>query len=279
MFNSRVPESRATVTTTKPRADSVAFLGAGTMGTALLRGSLLGGLDRHSVWVAARRAERAGELAKELGVYATTSNAEAAGNCAIVVLAVPPDAVPEIVVEIQDSLAPSTILISIADQISLTELHEHLPVYTAAARVMPSLLCEIGSGISLVTFDERCTPAQRQAASELLGRSGQVIETSEEEQPVLAVLSSGGPGYFAYAAEAMIDTLTEQGVSGKAAREVAVAVMGGTARWLAESDRTPSDLQRKVCTPGGAGSKRIAELDRLGVAAGIIAALMKNVDE
>lgn len=215
MFNSRVPESRATVTTTKPRADSVAFLGAGTMGTALLRGSLLGGLDRHSVWVAARRAERAGELAKELGVYATTSNAEAAGNCAIVVLAVPPDAVPEIVVEIQDSLAPSTILISIADQISLTELHEHLPVHTAAARVMPSLLCEIGSGISLVTFDERCTPAQRQAASELLGRSGQVIETSEEEQPVLAVLSSGGPGYFAYAAEAMIDALTEQGVSGR----------------------------------------------------------------
>ncbi|MFT3945305.1 MAG: prephenate dehydrogenase/arogenate dehydrogenase family protein [Ancrocorticia sp.] len=258
---------------------AVAFLGAGTMGTALLAGSLRGGLAPDTVWVAARRSERAAELAEDFGVHAITNNAEAVSHCEVVVLAVPPNAVSEVLGEVRDSLQPGAVVVSIADQVSLADLHEHLPFHTAAVRVMPSLVCEVGAGISLVTFDDRCTSAQCAAVSELLARSSQVIETREADQGALAVLSSGGPGYYAYATAAMIDTLTAQGIPANTAQEVAVAAMSGTATWLAKPGGTLEDLQRKVCTPGGAGAKRIAELDRLGVATGITAALTKNVYE
>ncbi len=277
MSDSHAPASQPLIKATEPWKGSVAFLGAGTMGTALLAGSLRGGLDSDAVWVAARRAERAEELSKEFGVHATSSNAEAVRHGEIVVLAVPSLAVPEVLAEVRDSLLPGAVVVSIADQVSLADLHAHVPSH-GVVRVMPSLMCEIGSGISLVTFDG-CTLAQRQKVEKLLERSGQVIETSETDQSTLAVLSSGGPGYFAYAAAAMIDALVGQGVAASMAQQVAVAAMDGTAKWLAEPDHTPSDLQRKVCTPGGAGSKRIAELNRLGVAAGITAALTKNVYE
>ena len=286
MSDSRVPEIHSTARETMmpPPADAcldaaVSFLGSGTMGTALLAGSLRGGLAPGTTWVAARRIERAEELSKEFGVRATTSSGEAVRHAEIIVLAVPPAAVPEVLVEVRNSLPSDAVVVSIADQVSLANLHEFVPSYTAVVRVMPSLMCEIGSGISLVTFDERCTSVQRQKVEKLLGRSGRVIETSEKDQSTLAVLSSGGPGYFAYFVTAMIEALTEQGVVVNTAQEVAVAAMGGTAQWLGEPDRTPFELLRKVCTPGGAGSHRIAELNRLGVAAGITAALTKNVYE
>lgn len=264
---------------TEQPGTAVAFLGAGTMGTALLAGSLQGGLAPDTVWVAARRAERVNELAKEFGVRATISNVEAVSHCEVVVLAVPPDAVSEVLDEVRDSLRPDVVVVSIADRVSLADLQEHIPSHAAAVRVMPSLMCEVRAGISLVTFDDRCTPAQRLAVSELLARSSQVIETSEADQPVLAVLSSGGPGYFAYVTAAMTNALTQQGIPANTAQEVAVATMDGTTQWLSEPGRAPLDLQRKVCTPGGAGAKRIAELDRLGVAEAITAALTKNVYE
>ncbi len=254
-------------------ASRVALVGVGTMGEALLAGSLDGGLPPDAVQVSARRRERVDELTARYAIAGTTSNAEAADGAAIVVLAVGPQAVPEVLAEIGDRLADDAVLACIADGVSLADLHAHLPGHGAVARVMPSLAAQVGGGVTLLTCSEECTDSQAGAVAAFFARSGRVLRVAEEEQAVLAPLSSGGPAYFFYVAAAMVDAGVRRGIPRDRARDLVADALAGAAGWMAAGDEEPERLTEKVCSPGGAGARRIAVLDDRRVPEAFLAAL------
>ncbi|WP_220433291.1 pyrroline-5-carboxylate reductase [Kocuria coralli] len=255
----------------------VAFLGTGTMGGALLKGSLDGGLDAGSVRVTARRQSRVDELVAAHGVRGTTDNAEAATHASVVVLAVGPASIPDVLGEIAGHLTDGAVVVSIADGISLEDLRGGLPGTVSVARAMPSLAAEVGSGLTLLTFERGCADEQRNAVTALFERSGEVLEVDEEQQADLSVLSSGGPAYFFYVAAAMIEAAAIRGVNRDLGRRLVAQAMAGSAAWLQRESEAPDELRARVCAPGGAGISRIAELDERAVRAAFIDALTKDV--
>ncbi|MGD9695059.1 MAG: pyrroline-5-carboxylate reductase family protein [Thermoleophilia bacterium] len=258
-------------------ATTIAILGAGTMGEALLTGSLDGGLAAHDVWVTARSARRVDDLVATYGVHGTTDNARAASGAGIVVLAVPPQNVTDLVAEVADHLGDGAVVVSLADGISLADLEGLLPRGAAAARAMPSLTSRVGHGLTLLTTGDGCTEEQAEAITAFLGRSGEVVRVEEDRQAALGPLSSGGPAYFLYVADAMIEAGAVRGVPRDLARRLVARAMAGSAAWLQDSAEDAAALRAQVTAPGGAGIRRIAELDRRAVRAAFVTALTRSV--
>ena len=256
---------------------TTAFLGTGTMGEALLKGSLAGGLRPSDTRVTARRQQRVDSLAETYGVRGTTDNAAAVADADIVVVTVPPEHVTTVLATIADHLPAGAVVISIADGVSLATLGRDLPDGVAAARAMPSLAAEVGHGVTLLTLGDGYTAAQAAAASELLGRSGEVITVDEDQHAVMGPLSSGGLAYFFYVADAMIEAGAMRGIARDVGRRLVAQVMVGSTSFLLTTDDTADELRARTCAPGGAGIRRIAELDARAVRAALVAALTREV--
>ncbi|MFF9544325.1 pyrroline-5-carboxylate reductase family protein [Streptomyces albidoflavus] len=253
--------------------EKVAFLGAGAVSEALVGGALAGGLDPGQVWVTARSREHVDAVSASHGVRGTTDNAAAAFEAGIVVLAVPAAGVAQVLDEIAGPLRDGAVVVSLADGVPLAELEERLPEGVGAARAMPSLTARAGEGLTLLTPGASCSAAQADAAAGLFERSGKVVRVAEEQHAVLGPLSSGGPAYVLYLAEAMIEAGAVRGVPRDLARELVTQVLTGTAAWLRADSREVATLREKVCAPGGAGIRRIAALDRHAVRAAVVSAL------
>jgi len=256
---------------------TVAFLGVGTMGEALLKGSLDGGLPAGDVWVTARDHDRIGELTDAYGVRGTTDNAEAVGNARIIVLAVLPRQVQGLLTDIAGRLRDDAVVVCLADGVTIADVRRELPQGVAVVRAMPSLTARFGRGLTLVTFGESCTEQQSAEVEAFFARSGEVIRIEEGRHADLGPLSSGGPAYFFYVADAMIEAGALRGVPRDLGRRLVAQAMAGCAAWLQESDADAGVLRAKVCAPGGAGIRRIAELDERAVRAAFVAALTKGV--
>lgn len=256
---------------------TVAFVGTGAMGEALLKGSLDGGLAAQDVWATARSRRRVDDLVASYGVSGTTDNARAAAGAGIVVLAVPPAAVTGVLAEIAGHLRDDVVVVLLADGISLADIEGQLHKDVAAARAMPSLTAQVGHGLTLLTTNDACSAAQAQALAELFGRSGEVLFVEEEQQEVLSPLSSGGPAYFFYVADAMIEAGVARGMSHDLARRLVAQALAGSAAWLRDGSADAAALCAEVSPPGGGGSRRIAELDRHAVRAAFVEALTREV--
>lgn len=243
------------------------------MGEALLAGALDGGLPPKALRVQARRQKRADELASHYGVHATIDIAEAVRGARLVVLAVIPQAVPEVLAEIADHLDDDAVVACIAYGVALTDLQAGLGEHRAVARAMPSMASQVGSGVTLLTFAAECTDEQTNATTSFFAHSSTVMPVGEREQIQLGPLTGGGPAYFFYLAAAMIDAGVRRGIPRDGARDLVVDALAGAANWISASAEKPEDLIAKVCTPGGAMARRMAILDQRGVHDTIVAAL------
>ncbi len=256
---------------------AVAILGTGTMGEALLAGSLDGGLAADEVWVTSRTQKRVDDLVATYGVHGTTDNVEAASTARIVVLAVPPSHVSEVIAEVAGHLSDGAVVVSLADAVALADIEDLLPAGVAAVRAMPSLTAQVGHGLTLVTTGDTCTDEQAETVTALLGLSGEVIHVDEDRQAALSPLSSGGPAYFLYVADAMVEAGAMRGIPRDLARRLVTQAMAGSAAWLRDSSEDAAVLRAEVTAPGGAGIRRIAELDRHAVRAAFVTALTRPV--
>ncbi|MFJ4714539.1 pyrroline-5-carboxylate reductase [Streptomyces sp. NPDC088785] len=255
---------------------TVAFLGTGTMGEALLTGALAGGLDPSDMWVTARSQDHVDALTSSYAVHGTTDNATAAANAQVVVLAVPPAGLTDILAEIAGRLEEGAVVVSLADGITLADLEDLLPDGVAAARAMPSLTASVGHGLTLLTPGASCSTAQAETVTRFFERSGKVLRIAEDQHAVLSPLSSGGPAYVFYLADAMIEAGAVRGVPRDLARELITQVLTGSAAWLRADSAEVATLREKVCAPGGTGIRRIAALDRHAVRAAVVSALTQE---
>ncbi|MGN0097334.1 MAG: pyrroline-5-carboxylate reductase family protein [Corynebacterium sp.] len=249
------------------------FLGAGTMGEALLNGSLTGGVDPDTVTVTSRHRERADQLASTYGVHGTTDTAAAVAEAQLVIVALPPDRVPDTLRSLGDTLRPHTVVVSLADGVTLSDLAEILPDGVGVVRAMPSLTARVGQGLTLLTAHP-CSETQLDDVTSFFSRSGEVLHVEEGQQARLAPLSSGGSAHILYVVDAMVEAAALRGVPRDVARKVMTQTLTGTAALLdGRGDLAPSQLREQMCAPGGGGIRRIAALDRRGVRSAFLDAL------
>jgi len=236
------------------------LVGAGKMGGTLLKGWLDGGLDPRAVVVVdpTPPADTTAMLAAA-GVRALSS--PPSGTTAkVIVVAVKPQVIGEVLPGLRGVAGPKTLSISIAAGTTLTTLAAGLGD-TAIVRSMPNTPAQIGRGITAAIANARVDTAGRALAGELLSAVGEVVWVADEGLMDAATAVSGsGPAYVFLLAECLAEAAVAAGFDQSAADRLARATVTGAGELLRRSDLSPSELRENVTSPNGTTAAALAVL-------------------
>jgi pyrroline-5-carboxylate reductase len=269
-MSSKLSESRLTV------------LGAGKLGGILLRAYLKQGLfDASRTTATVKHAERAAALAKERGVSVTNDNREAVRGADIILLAVKPQAVAEVLQEIASEIDAQS-LISVAASVPTSYLQQQLAdagggklSEVAVVRAMPNTPAAVGCGMTAICRGTHAGEDHLEIARSMFDAVGRTIVLDEKHMDAVTGLSASGPA-FAYI---ILESLAEAGVKVGLPRDVATLLaaqtMKGSASVVLETGDHPALLKDAVTTPAGCTIDGILELEEGKLRVTLIKAVVK----
>jgi len=245
-----------------------ALIGGGTMGGAIVAGLLSRGLlPPQRIMVSDVRVERVAELQELHRIRGMTDNLEAVAEADVVVLAIKPQVLPEVMRELRGKLPTGALVISIVAGASISLLKEGL-AHPAIVRVMPNTPVQVGEGMAVWTASEAVSLAQRDQASAILRALGEEVYVKEEKYLDMATaLSGSGPAYVLLFLEALIDAGVYMGFARPIAEKLAWQTMWGTLTLIRERGGHPAVLRNQVTSPGGTTAEALQVLERGGVRA------------
>jgi len=245
----------------------VAFIGGGNMGEAMLAAVLEKDLAKpKAIWVSDVSEARRQHLEQKYGVAMAGSNRQAVEKGEVVVLAIKPQNLAEVMAELGGRLKSGQLVLSIIAGAKIDTLSKGLK-HNVIARAMPNTPAQIGEGISVWTATPVVTEQQRKWVGAILGAMGGEIYVADEEYIDMATAISGsGPAYFFLMVESLIDAAVAIGLPRDMARELVLQTMLGSGRLIQKSGEEPAELRRKVTSPGGTTAQALLQFEKAGFA-------------
>lgn len=251
---------------------TIAVLGAGQIGEALLSGLMNAGRKAEELLFTERYPERCAELTARYGIRAVTA-AEAAQAADVLVVAVKPQDIDALLDELATTVKPSTLVVTLCAGLPTALFERKLPANTPVVRVMPNTPMLVGKAMSAISPGQHATTEHLQLVEDILGSVGEVIRVPESQQDAVTALSGSGPAYFFFLVEAMIDAGILLGLPRAVAERLIVQSAVGAAAMLAQSGEHPVILREAVTSPAGTTIMAIKELEKHGVRAALLAAI------
>lgn len=257
----------------------IGFIGGGKMGGGIIHGLLeRGAAAPADIIVCETYAPRRAELEQQYGVRVSDMPAPAVAGVDAVVIAVKPQDFATAAAEIRPALAPETLLVSIMAGVRLETIVAALPG-GRAVRVMPNLGATVGESFSLWFGGPAVTEQDRALVRLLLGTIGQEREAPAETYLDMATAVAGsGPGYVTLLVEALIDGAVHIGLPRELATAMVLQTVLGTVRWAQTDGRHPAALRAEVVSPAGTTAAGVLALERGGVRAALIEAVIAGFE-
>lgn len=250
---------------------SVAFIGGGNMAQALIGGLLSQGVKASSIMVS-EPVVALREHLKTLGVRVTDSNQQAISAADVIVLAVKPQVMPEVLRSMGN--VSDRLIISIAAGLTTTCLTQLLGVAPRLVRAMPNTPALIQSGATGLYAASNVSAQDRALAERILGTAGMVLWVEDESlMDAVTAVSGSGPAYFFYLMEAMIQAGISLGLDEKASRALTLQTALGAAQMAITSEATPDKLRQNVTSPGGTTQAALDSLNQQDVSGHVVKAL------
>ena len=249
----------------------IGFIGAGKMG-----GALIGGLLSKRVFEADRIVACTGSeesrrrVAEEYGIRTVPGPAEVCSESRIIVLAVKPKQVPEVVSEMGD--VSGKILVSVVAGLTVEQLKSYVPD-VKIVRVMPNHCCMVLEGAMGYCDDGTLTDSEREEVAGILGSVGLAVSVSESEMDIVTGIAGSSPAFIYLVIDAMADAGVLNGLKRDAAIRLAAQSVLGAAKMVLETGKHPDILRDEVCSPGGTTIEGVRELEDRGLRAAMIAAV------
>lgn len=255
------------------------IIGAGKIGEALLAGAFAKGLFApEEVILSVRTEAHRLDLEKRYKVVATLDNRQVAANAEIVLLAVKPKAIQDILNTIADSLQPGALVISTAAGVPLDQIEARVPGHAAVIRAMPNLAVAVGEGMTVLSCGKKTSNAQVETAMGLFGAVGRAMRLDEQHMDAVTGLSGSGPAYIYIVIEALADGGVKMGLPRDVAIEMAAQTVLGAAKTVLVTGEHPAKLKDQVTTPAGVTIDGIMELEEGGLRVTLIKAVVKATE-
>ncbi len=231
----------------------IGFIGGGNMARSLVGGLIAGGIDATRISVAEPDASKRDELSTRFGITTSQDNGTVASEVEVLVLAVKPQVMRQVVTGLAATLhEPAPLLISIAAGVRAASMLRWLGQPLALVRAMPNTPALVRSGATALYASPEVSEEQRSRAESIMRAVGQTLWIDDEGlMDAVTALSGSGPAYFFLFMEALEQAAMELGLPPEAARLLTLETAQGAARMALSSDEGPALLRKRVTSPGG----------------------------
>jgi len=222
------------------------------MASCIIGGMIAQGFSAANIVVSEPGAESRQRLEESYGIKTTADNRAAAKQAELIVLAVKPQIMNEVVQELADCLGHNPAVVSIAAGIPLTSLQNWLGDDVAIIRAMPNTPAMVLCGATGLFANSLVTTEQQTQVEKVFDAVGYTCWVDNEAQidAVIAV-SGSGPAYFFRIMEIMQQVGQELGLPPQVAGDLSLKTALGAARMATESSANPTQLRQQVTSPGG----------------------------
>ncbi len=242
------------------------ILGAGNMGTAIAEGAVKAGLYKPSELLLSSRKEEKRRFFKEKGFAVTGESAEIYTESEIVLISIKPQNFPEVLEKLAEcKVKEYPLTVSIAAGIPFSRIEKALGDGVPIVRVMPNTPMKLGKGAAQLVKNRAATDTQLETVRKIFDTMG-VTTVFEEERMINEAIPYAGsaPAYIYAFADAMAKSASSHGIDEKEALKMFCRTMEGSAELLLKGDRTPSELIKEVCSPGGTTIEGVRVLEKHG---------------
>ncbi|MBX3093304.1 MAG: pyrroline-5-carboxylate reductase [Cryobacterium sp.] len=250
---------------------AIAILGAGAMGGAIAQGLLAPSVTvTGGIRVTNRSREKAEALAGA-GLVSLAladdphANLKAVAGAHIVIVAVKPAMIVDLLTEIGGALEHDAIVVSVAAGVTTATMEAALPASIAVLRAMPNTPAHVGLGVTGIAAGSRATDADLALAEQLFGTVGETITLAEGRIDALSAVSGSGPAYVYLFMEKFTEAALALGFSETEARTMVESTFRGASELLVASGSSPAELRRQVTSPKGTTEQAIAVFEAAGL--------------
>jgi pyrroline-5-carboxylate reductase len=252
---------------------TIAFLGAGNMAEAMIRGLLRGShFAAEQITASGPREERMTELHERFGIRTTTDNREAAA-ADIVVLSIKPQILSRVLAEVGETIRQDALVISIAAGVPISAIESRLGSGARVIRAMPNTPALVDAAATAIAGGEHASEADIDDARKIFESIGITVTLDESLLDAVTGLSGSGPAYVFLILEALSDAGVKVGLSRRTSQLLAAQTLLGSAKLLLETNEHPGKLKDMVTSPGGTAITGLHTLENGGVRTTLINAV------
>lgn len=258
----------------------IGFIGLGNMADAMISGMLKKGIVRpEDITGSAKTAKTREKMAEKYGITVLENNGDVASKADILVLAVKPQFLSEVITEIKDVVLTDTLIISIAAGKTIAWLEEAFGRKMKLVRCMPNTPALVGEGCTGVCVNELVSEKEKNDSMELMESFGKAYLIPEGMIDALGAVAGSSPAYVFMFIEAMADAGVAAGIPRTQAYEFAAQAVYGSAKLVLESGKHPGELKDMVCSPGGTTIQGVRVLEEQGMRGAVMDALLACVEK
>ncbi len=243
----------------------IAFIGAGAMGEAMVQGLLKQGIaDKEHLVAADPSPERGKFLREHYGIETTTDNVAAVRGAGLIVLAVKPQVLNAVLVNLKGKIPSGALVLTIVAGARIEAVVNGL-AHASVVRSMPNTPAQISEGITVWMASASVPLEQREQAKMLLQALGEEVEAKDEDELDMATALSGtGPAYVFLFMEALVDAGVHLGFSRQVAEQLVVQTVRGSVDFYRASPSHLARLRNQVTSPGGTSAEALYYLEKAG---------------
>ena len=265
------------------RKYKVGFIGAGNMGSAMIRGMIGSGIvDKSEVGVS-EKFEGSREKIKELGVDVMDDNAAITRDSDTLFVVVKPYQLDDVLPDIRENLAADQILIYVAAGRSISSVEQACMSMEVAGKIkvvrcMPNTPALVGEGMTAIAVNANMTDEDNEKVLEYMRSFGKAKLVGEEMMDCVTGLSGSSPAFVYMMIEAMADAAVAEGMTRPQAYEFAAQTVRGAATMVLKTGQHPGALKDAVCSPGGTTIEGVLTLEDTGFRSSVVAAVTAAVE-
>ncbi|MEN8907166.1 MAG: pyrroline-5-carboxylate reductase [Clostridiales bacterium] len=251
---------------------NLGIIGAGNMGTALIRGILRHfKIDNLNIYVHELDKTKISNL-EDLNIIFESVLTTFINNVDTIILAVKPKNVEEILLNIR-SVLYKKLFISIASGIPIDFYMKIMGTDKKIVRVMPNTPALVGEGMTCISYSKNIEKSEKETTKNIFKSVGKIKEIDESLMDSIVSLSGSSPAYIFILIEAMADAAVLEGISRDVAYEIAAQTVLGSAKMVLETKLHPGVLKDQVCSPAGTTIEALSKLEEYGFRNAIIKAM------
>ena len=244
------------------------------MAEAMLSSILSKGLSiPNNICVSDISVRRLKYLKEKYSVIVIESNKDAVADADIVILAVKPQNITEVIADLKGNLETNQLAISIVAGVKINTILKGLE-HSRIVRVMPNTPAQIGYGMSAWMATVDVTEEQKRQIQSILRSMGkEVYFNNEKYLDMVTAVSASGPAYIFLLAESMIDAAVDIGLPHEKAKELVLQTILGAAHLMQASSEPPDVLRQSVTSRGGTTERALEVFERGGFSTLILRAI------